>query len=45
MDLEINYEATVAKTNFFDSYQKKKDELEQLMSEWELVQEEIDLLS
>jgi len=45
VDLEINYEVTVAKTNFFDEYQGKKNTLEQLMGEWELVQEEIDLLS
>ena len=45
VDLEINYEATVAKTNFFKDYQEKKDKLEQLMGDWELFQEEIDLLS
>ena len=45
VDLEINYEATVAKTNFFNDYQEKKDKLEQLMGDWELFQEEIDLLS
>jgi ATP-binding cassette subfamily F protein 3 len=43
--LETNYDATVAKTNFFEGYQAKKDKLEKLMEEWEVVQEEIDLLS
>ena len=42
--LETNYDATVAKTNFFEGYQAKKDKLEKLMEEWEVVQEEIDLL-
>jgi len=45
VELETNYDATVAKANFFDDYQQKKDKLEQLMGEWELVQEEIELLS
>jgi len=45
VELEINYEATIAKENFFDKYQQKKDDLEQLMIDWENVQEEIDNFS
>ncbi len=43
--LEINYDETVAKENFFASYQEKKDTLDSLMLEWEEVQEAIELLS
>ncbi len=42
VQLEINYEETIAQDNFFDRYQAKKDNLENLMSSWENVQEEID---
>lgn len=45
VELETNYDATVAKANFFEGYQAKKDTLEKLMEEWEQVQEEIDSLS
>ena len=45
VELETNYDATVAKPNFFENYQKKKDTLNGYMEEWELVQEEIDSLS
>ena len=34
LELEINYDATVATPNFFDSYQAKKSELESLMQDW-----------
>ena len=37
-ELEINYEATIALPNFFDSYQGKKKELETLMQQWEDMQ-------
>jgi ATP-binding cassette subfamily F protein 3 len=37
-ELEINYEQTIAKPDFFDSYQKKKQKLERLMQEWEDLQ-------
>ncbi len=43
--LETNYDETVAKENFFASYQEKKDTLDSLMLEWEEVQEAIELLS
>lgn len=34
-DLLMDYDATIAKPNFFDNYQKKKKELEELMKNWE----------
>jgi len=34
-DLLLNYDATIAKPNFFEGYQKKKDDLEELMKRWE----------
>ncbi|CAZ95202.1 ABC-F family ATP-binding cassette domain-containing protein [Zobellia galactanivorans] len=33
--LMMDYDATIAKPNFFDGYQKKKKQLEQLMAKWE----------
>lgn len=35
VELAVNYEETVAKTNFFEYYQAKKDRLEKLMENWE----------
>lgn len=37
-DLEINYETTISQTNFFDTYQTKKRDLENLMKKWEKLQ-------
>jgi len=37
-ELEINYEETIAQANFFESYQAKKKQLEELMQEWEALQ-------
>ncbi|MGB7395380.1 MAG: ABC-F family ATP-binding cassette domain-containing protein [Pricia sp.] len=34
-DLLMDYDATIARPNFFDGYQKKKKELENLMQKWE----------
>lgn len=34
-DLLMDYDATIAKPNFFESYQKKKKDLEELMKSWE----------
>ncbi len=45
MELAVNYEETIAQTNFFDMYQGKKKSLEDLMEEWEVLQEEMDELS
>ena len=41
-ELEINYETTVAASNFFDVYQAKKTELERLMLQWENLTESIE---
>ena len=38
LELEINYDATIATSNFFDNYQQKKKKLERLMEEWENLQ-------
>lgn len=37
-ELEIEYDKTIAQPNFFDNYQAKKNELEQLMQTWEELQ-------
>ena len=42
LELDINYEATVATSNFFDTYQAKKAELERLMQQWETLTETIE---
>lgn len=34
-ELLMDYDTTIAKPNFFDNYQKKKKELEELMKNWE----------
>lgn len=34
-DLLLNYDETITKPNFFEGYQKKKDDLEVLMKRWE----------
>ena len=39
VELEINYEETIAQPNFFDAYQEKKKKLEGLMKEWEDLQD------
>ena len=44
VELETNYDATVADASFFDKYQEKKDELEQLMENWETIHLEIETL-
>jgi len=45
LELEINYEATIAQHNFFDDYQAKKHTLDKLMESWETIQEDIDQLN
>ena len=42
LELEINYDKTVADPNFFDAYQAKKIKLEELMSQWETLTESIE---
>ncbi len=39
--LAENYDKHVEDASFFVAYTKKKSELEQLLSEWEIVQEEM----
>ena len=41
--LLMNYDETSAKPNFFDDYQGKKKNLEQLMKDWEAIAMEIEL--
>lgn len=45
VEMEINYDATVSQPNFFDNYQNKKKELDQLMEDWEATSEQIDALT
>ena len=45
LELQINYEAAVSQENFFDNYQKKKSDLQQLMDDWERIQLEIEHLN
>ena len=45
MELAANYNKTIAKPNFFDNYQAKKDKLEKLMADWEDIQLQIDQIS
>ncbi len=42
VELAINYDQTAAKPNFFEDYQSKKKALEQLMSDWEIIQEQLE---
>ncbi|WP_298237880.1 ABC-F family ATP-binding cassette domain-containing protein [uncultured Algibacter sp.] len=42
VQLEVNYEEVTSQPNFFDNYQKKKAELQELMQKWEDVQLEIE---
>jgi ATP-binding cassette subfamily F protein 3 len=45
VEMELNYDQTVAKPGFFESYQAKKDKLDQLMSDWEGITESIEKLA
>ncbi len=42
LSLEINYEEVTSKPHFFDNYQKKKTNLQDLMQKWENIQLEIE---
>lgn len=44
VQLQVNYEETVAQLNFFDKYQSKKKRLEKLMHEWEEISESLESL-
>ena len=37
-DLEVDYERTIRKPNFFDNYQAKKNKLKDLIDKWEAIQ-------
>ncbi|MDC1056139.1 ABC-F family ATP-binding cassette domain-containing protein [Flavobacteriaceae bacterium] len=41
-ELEIEYDKTIAQPNFFDNYQAKKNELEQLIQTWEELQAKLE---
>ena len=43
-ELASNYDKHIENASFFTAYNKKKAELEKLLSDWEIVQEEIDNL-
>ena len=43
-ELASNYDKHVENASFFTAYNKKKAELDKLLSDWEIVQEEIDNL-
>ncbi|WP_271855130.1 ABC-F family ATP-binding cassette domain-containing protein [Patiriisocius marinus] len=45
VELAINYEATIAKDDFFEKYQGKKDEIVKLMEDWEKVTNQLEQLS
>lgn len=45
VELATNYDATIAKPDFFDTYQKKKDALAKHMEEWEVITEDLENLS
>ena len=40
--LAIDYETTIATTNFFDNYQNKKKKLDELMQQWEKLTEKLE---
>ena len=41
-ELLMDYDATIAKPDFFDTYQKKKKDLENLMQKWEELTEKLE---
>lgn len=41
-EMLMDYDKTIAKPNFFDGYQKKKKDLEELMIRWEKITEELE---
>ncbi|EDM44971.1 ABC transporter ATP-binding protein [unidentified eubacterium SCB49] len=45
VELATNYDQTIAKEGFFDSYQAKKDEIVKLMSDWEDVTTQLERFS
>jgi ATP-binding cassette, subfamily F, member 3 len=45
LELSINYDETIAKPDFFNKYQGKKEKLTQLMQEWEEVTLKLELIT
>ena len=43
-DLLMDYDATIAKPDFFDTYEGKKKDLESLMEDWENLSHELESL-
>lgn len=43
--LEINYTETIAEVDFFEKYNAKKEKLDKLMKNWELLTEEVENLN
>lgn len=44
VELQVNYDETIAKANFFETYEAKKDKLNKLMEEWGKVTESLEAL-
>ncbi|MGB5274206.1 MAG: ABC transporter ATP-binding protein, partial [Flavobacteriaceae bacterium] len=44
-DLMLDYEATIKRNNFFDTYHSKKKELDNLMRKWEKISSELETAS
>jgi ATP-binding cassette subfamily F protein 3 len=42
VELQINYDETIAQPNFFDEYQAKKEKLNSLLEEWETLSESLE---
>jgi len=42
VELQVNYDETIAEPNFFDTYQAKKDKLNSLMEDWEITTEALE---
>ncbi len=45
VELAVNYDEVISQPNFFENYQGKKDTLDQLMLDWETLQEELEASS
>ena len=45
VELATNYDALVSNPEFFDTYQQKKQDLQELMQKWEDIQLEIEAFS
>lgn len=45
VELQVNYEKTIAQENFFDTYNQKKKRLSKLMEDWEEVQINLEKVS